>query len=71
MLSSQLFTSAVCKPFADPEHGWVNHMVNKGQIHEVVFSCDDDYAIIGKNTIRCKDGVWEKESLQCKRKTLN
>ena len=33
----------MCKPFADPEHGWVNHMVNKGQIHEVVFSCDDGY----------------------------
>ena len=40
-------------------------MVNKGLVHTAVFSCDDGYAIIGKNTITCNDGVWERDALLC------
>ena len=61
---------AACKHFADPKNGWVNHMMNEGSVHTAVFSCDDGYAIIGKNTITCIDGVWEKEALECKCKAF-
>ena len=60
-----LFLLVVCEPFADPENGRVSHMVNKGATHIAVFSCDDGYAVIGKNTITCNDGAWERDALQC------
>ncbi|KAM8746289.1 complement factor H-like isoform 2-T2 [Acanthopagrus schlegelii] len=33
---------------------------------EVTYQCHDDYTMVGENTLRCREGEWEKKNLNCK-----
>ncbi|XP_073332111.1 coagulation factor XIII B chain-like [Pagrus major] len=32
---------------------------------EVTYQCHDDYTMVGENTLRCREGGWEKKNIKC------
>ncbi len=52
---------AECATPADPKNGWVDIVYNAGVVQMAVYSCDPGYAIIGRNTMTCKDGQWDRK----------
>ena len=56
------FNDLECPHLSAPINGGINHFVN-GSI--IVFGCDDEYTLNGKDTLNCINAAWDSSPPTC------